>query len=202
MKNREMKKWFIGGALIFGMALYSCNHSNVDSRFDEDNPRSNAVIVPTLMDGTPAPEVAPAPADSSAATQPAATSEATTAGAIDVNGPSDSKGVGKFTAVKVDAKLDGAMAAKGKELFQTYCTACHTPTDKKLIGPGLAGITKIRTPEWILNMITNPVEMTHKDPVAQALLAEANNVQMTDLNVSDQDARSILEFLRQNDGVK
>lgn len=195
----EMKKWIIGGIFIFGAALYSCNHSNVDSRFNEDSVRSNAVIVPTLLDGTPAPEVA---AGSMAASDSAAGGSA--GGGIDINAPSDSKGVGKFTnaEIKVGATVDAAMASKGKELFQTNCTACHLPTDQRLVGPGLHNITKIRTPEWIMNMITNPVEMTHKDPVAEALLAEFNNVQMTDLHLSGDDARSILEFLRQNDGVK
>lgn len=195
-----MKKWFIGCFLLFGVALYSCNHSNVDKEYNEDTPKSNAVITPTLMDGTPVPVTAALPADSSAATADSISSG--TEGKIDVNAASDSKGVGKFTSVKIGATVDAAMAGKGKELFQSTCTACHTATDKRLIGPGLAGITKIRTPEWILNMITNPVEMTHKDPVAKELLAESNNVQMTNLNISEDNARHILEFLRQNDGVK
>lgn len=189
-----------------GIALYSCNHSHVDPTHDEDNPRSNAVIVPTLLDGTPAPEVATIAStggSAAAATSDSSGGEAAPAGeSIDVNAPSDSKGVGKFTAVEISPSLDAAKAAKGKELFQTNCTACHTPTDKRLVGPGLKGITKIRTPEWILNMITNPVEMTHKDPVAEALLAEFNNVQMTNLGISDQNALDLYEFLRQNDGVK
>ena len=33
-----------------------------------------------------------------------------------------------------NAQLDG------EKLFKTNCSACHNPTDKKLIGPGLAGV--------------------------------------------------------------
>lgn len=120
-------------------------------------------------------------------------------GAIDVNAYSDSKGVGKFTDVKVGSSIDQEMAQKGQEVFQTKCTACHMATDQKLIGPGLKGITKIRTPAWIMNMITNPDEMTHKDPVAQALLEEFNQTQMTNQGLTDQEAREVLEFFRQND---
>jgi cytochrome c len=130
--------------------------------------------------------------------------EASAAGsstAIDVNAKSDSKGVGKFAnaTIKVGPGIDAAMAAKGKAIFQTSCTACHTATTQKLIGPGLKGITDIRTPQWIMNMISDPVKMTHGDPVAEALLQQENGVQMTNQNVGDDGAREILEFLRQND---
>lgn len=120
-------------------------------------------------------------------------------GTIDVNAYSDSKGVGKFTDVKVGSTIDKAMAQKGEEVFQTKCTACHQATEQKLIGPGLKGITKIRTPEWIMNMITDPDGMTQNDPVAKALLGEFNHTQMTNQGLTDQEAREVLEFFRQND---
>ena len=111
---------------------------------------------------------------------------------------SDSKGVGRFTSVDVNSTVDKDMAAKGKAIFETKCTPCHKTNDEKLVGPGLKNITNLRTPEWILNMITNPEEMTKKDPVAKALF-EKYLVQMTFQNVSDDEARQIYEFLRQND---
>jgi hypothetical protein len=49
-------------------------------------------------------------------------------------------------------------------------------------------------------MITNPEEMTKKDPVAKALF-EKHLVQMTFQNVSDDETRQILEFLRKNDSL-
>jgi len=118
--------------------------------------------------------------------------------AVDPNVKSDSKGVGRFTSVEVGADIDADMAAKGKAVFETKCTACHKTTDEKLVGPGLKNITNLRTPEWIMNMITNPEEMTKKDPVAKALFEE-HLIQMTFQNVSDDEARQILEYLRQND---
>jgi hypothetical protein len=43
--------------------------------------------------------------------------------------------------------------------------------------------------------------MIDKDPKAQAML-EICMVRMPNQNLSDDDARSILEFMRKNDGVK
>lgn len=190
-----MKRVIVLGLLATGMVLYSCNGSNESSEDGQSYKGyvSNAEQTPTTMDGKPV----------AVEKTPAATDSETTSseGGFDMNAPSDSKGVGAFTDVEIASTIDAAMATKGKELFQTYCTACHTPTDQRLIGPGLKGITKIRTPEWILNMITDPVKMTKNDAVAKALKAEFNNVQMTDQNVSNENARAILEFLRQNDGV-
>lgn len=117
---------------------------------------------------------------------------------LDPNAKSDGKGVGKFTNVEVDANINTAMVTKGKAVFETKCTPCHKTNDEKLVGPGLKNITNLRTPEWIMNMITNPEEMTKKDPVAKALF-EKHLVQMTFQNVSDDETRQIYEFLRQND---
>ena len=117
---------------------------------------------------------------------------------LDPDAKSDSKGVGRFTSVEVGATIDQDMATKGKAVFETKCTPCHKTTDEKLVGPGLKNITNLRTPEWILNMVTNPEEMTKKDPVAKALF-EKHLVQMTFQNVSDDEARQIYEFLRKND---
>ncbi|WP_207532506.1 c-type cytochrome [Desertivirga arenae] len=110
---------------------------------------------------------------------------------------SDSKGVGRFSSVEIGA-LDAAMATKGEAVFTAKCAACHKTTGEKLVGPGLKGVTQRRTPEWIMNMITNPEEMTKNDPVAKALF-EKHLVQMTFQNVNDEETRQILEFFRKND---
>lgn len=165
-----MKSMVIGLLLVGGVLLYSCG-GNSGSNSD-----SSSTAVENGNGGT----------EGSAAN-------------IDVNAPSDSKGVGKFTDVKVGSSIDNDMAKKGEEVFQTKCTACHQATDQKLIGPGLKGITKIRTPEWIMNMMTNPDEMVEKDPVAKALFDEFNHTQMTNQGLSDEEAREILEYFRQND---
>lgn len=110
----------------------------------------------------------------------------------------DGKGIGPVTTVEVGENIDEALAAQGKSIFESKCSACHQLSDEKIVGPGLAGVTEKRKPEWIMNMIVNPEEMTKKDPEAKKLLAE-HLTQMTNQNVTEQDARAILEYLRQND---
>jgi len=111
------------------------------------------------------------------------------------------RGIGKFTKVEVGPGLDAAMAASGQKVFDVKCSSCHKLTTEKLVGPGWAGVSTRRTPEWIMNFITNPDEMLDKDPVAQAQL-EICLVRMPNQSLSDDDARHLLEFMRQNDGVK
>ncbi|MCX2739536.1 c-type cytochrome [Pontibacter anaerobius] len=110
----------------------------------------------------------------------------------------DGKGVGPVTTVDLGEGINEELAAQGKTIFEGKCSACHQLSDQKVVGPGLAGVTENRKPEWIMNMIINPEEMTKKDPAAKKLLAE-HLTQMTNQNVTEQDARAILEFLRQND---
>jgi len=111
------------------------------------------------------------------------------------------KGAGKFTHVTLSPQLDTKLAAAGKAVYELKCSACHKLTGEKLVGPGWKGVTEKRQPEWIMNFVTNTDEMISKDPHAQALLAICM-VRMPNQNLSDQDARNVLEFMRQNDGVK
>lgn len=109
---------------------------------------------------------------------------------------SDSLGIGPVKKVELGV-LDSALAEKGKTIFSGKCSACHK-LDQRYVGPSLGGVTKRRKPEWIMNMIINPQEMTQKDPVAQDLLGEYL-AQMATLNLSEPDARALLEYLRQID---
>jgi cytochrome c551/c552 len=126
-------------------------------------------------------------------------SEATSSPAVADYDPN--RGEGKFKEVKLEPKLDEAMALKGKNLSDLKCLSCHKLTDEKLVGPGWKDVTKRNTPEWIMNFMTNTDEMIDKDPKVQAML-EICMVRMPNQNLSDEDTRAILEFMRQNDGVK
>ena len=111
------------------------------------------------------------------------------------------RGEGKFDTVELGATLDHAMATKGEEVSGVKCTSCHKMTDEKLVGPGWKGVTERRTPQWIMNFITNPDPMIDKDPEVQAQL-EICLVRMPNQGISDEEARGILEYMRKNDGVK
>lgn len=108
----------------------------------------------------------------------------------------DVKGVGKFTEVTL-SDLDPAKAKKGEEVFTQNCSACHK-MDKRFVGPALGGVTKRRSPEWILNMISNPELMVKEDPIAQALLKEYL-APMANQNIDDANAMLILEYFRSFD---
>lgn len=103
------------------------------------------------------------------------------------------KGIGPITSITL-GDIDDALVAKGKEIYKTNCTACHK-MKKKYIGPALKGVTERRSPEWIMNMIMNPEEMVEKDPIAMKLLAEYS-APMANQNISEEDARAILELFR------
>lgn len=105
------------------------------------------------------------------------------------------KGVGPIKNLELPATIDDAMAAKGAEVYKMNCTACHK-VDKKFIGPAPTGIMKRRTPEWIMNMILDPEGMTQNDPLAKALLVEFNGSPMANQNLSEDQARQILEYFR------
>jgi len=109
------------------------------------------------------------------------------------------KGIGPITEVKL-GPIDQALAKKGKEIFDSKCASCHK-LEEKYVGPPLKGVTQRRKPEWIMNMILNPSEMVQKDPIAKGHLAEYPT-QMPFQNVSQEDARAILEYLRSVDEGK
>ena len=105
------------------------------------------------------------------------------------------KGVGPIKSLSLPAEIDQAMATKGADVFKKMCTACHK-VGKKFIGPAPNGITKRRTPEWIMNMILDPEGMVKNDPLAKSLLIEFNGAPMANQNLSEEDARAVLEYFR------
>ncbi|MBS1778843.1 MAG: cytochrome c [Bacteroidetes bacterium] len=125
--------------------------------------------------------------------QPAATTEAPAADA------SAAKGVGKFKTVELTHPLDEKMVKAGQSIYDVKCSSCHKTTDEKLVGPGWKGVTDRRAPEWIMNFVTNTDEMLDKDAEAKALM-EVCMVRMPNQNLKDDEARSVLEFMRKNDG--
>ena len=104
------------------------------------------------------------------------------------------KGVGPVTSLEL-GELDTALAGKGKAAYKSNgCTACHK-ISKRFVGPALKGVTKRRSPEWIMNMILDPEGMVENNEAARKLLAEYS-APMANQNVSEEDARAILEYFR------
>jgi len=111
----------------------------------------------------------------------------------------DELGIGPIKSEVKLGPIDKNLVVKGEQTFTTKCSACHK-LDVKLVGPPLKDVTKRRRPEWIMNMMLNPQQMTMENPTAKELFA-TYLVQMTFQDVSQDDARAILEYFRNNDGT-
>ncbi|HRI61739.1 MAG TPA: c-type cytochrome [Saprospiraceae bacterium] len=107
----------------------------------------------------------------------------------------------EIKTIELTTPLNKDWVATGKASYDLKCLACHKLTTEKLVGPGWSGVTKRREPVWIMNMITNVDMMLEKDAEAQKLLEQCL-VRMPNQNLTQDDARKILEFMRSNDGEK
>lgn len=107
----------------------------------------------------------------------------------------ENKGVGPVKSVNIPDKIDQDLAAKGKEIYDINCLACHKP-EEKFIGPAPKGVLERRAPEWVMNMILNPERMVNEDPVARQLLVEYNGSPMANQGITEDEARAILEYFR------
>jgi mono/diheme cytochrome c family protein len=105
------------------------------------------------------------------------------------------KGVGPVKSISLPAEIDEALASQGQEIYNKMCTACHKPT-VKFIGPPPVGVLERRTPEWVMNMILNPEVMIVQDPLAKDLLMEFNGAPMANQNLTEVQARAVLEYFR------
>jgi cytochrome c551/c552 len=84
-------------------------------------------------------------------------------------------------------------------VYDVKCASCHKLSDEKLVGPGWKNVTDRRTPEWIMNFVTNTEEMIAKDTAAQNML-EVCLVKMPNQSLAETEARDVLEYMRKNDG--
>ena len=107
----------------------------------------------------------------------------------------ENKGVGPIINVILEDKVNISMANSGEKLFNQLCTSCHI-INEDYIGPAMSGILDRRSPEWIMNMILNPIQMLEEDPIAIELLEKYNFEYMYDQNLLEDEAREILEYFR------
>jgi mono/diheme cytochrome c family protein len=103
--------------------------------------------------------------------------------------------------VQLTTPLNQEWIAQGKSIYDVKCQSCHRLTDERIVGPGWEGLTKKREPHWLMNMITNVDIMLEQDAEAQKLLEQCL-VRMPNQNISKEESRAILEFMRHNDGVQ
>lgn len=103
--------------------------------------------------------------------------------------------IGPVKQLTLAEQLDAALAQQGEQLFNTYCIACHR-LEERFIGPPLGNVTQQRGPVYLMNMMLNPNGMIQRHPVVKQLVSEYGTL-MTDLSLTEEQARAILEYLRQ-----
>lgn len=91
--------------------------------------------------------------------------------------------------------INKKMVDEGKKIFSAKCLVCHE-MDQKKVGPPLRNVTKERTPEYIMNLLVNSVQMQKENHIVKELLKKYNNVPMPDPAITQAQARSVLEYMR------
>ena len=100
--------------------------------------------------------------------------------------------------VNLTNPINAMMAQKGQKIHEEKCVGCHTLDTQKTPLKSLAGITRRRNPEWIMNMITGVTTTLESNAAAmQKLEACPTRQAATRLNVEQ--ARDYLEMLRSVD---
>lgn len=77
------------------------------------------------------------------------------------------------------------------------CSACHTIGKGKLIGPDLMGVNDRHDEAWLLSFIRASQTMVKNgDPIAVKLFEENNKIPMPDNNLSDEQIKGILRYIK------
>ncbi len=98
--------------------------------------------------------------------------------------------------------FESLWADPGQTSFQQKCAACHTVGQGSTIGPDLLGVTERRDRTWLVRWIMEPDKMLNeKDPTAMELLKQFNQIPMPNLNVSEAEAQSLLEYIESLGGA-
>lgn len=106
-------------------------------------------------------------------------------------------GIGPVTEIVILGEVDADLADRGEELFKGLCFMCHNELDSS-VAPSLEGILEKRSPEYVMNMILNPVGMTRRHP-SRINQKEAYFTSMPFQSLSIDDARAIIEYFRLRD---
>ncbi|MGV3558619.1 PQQ-dependent sugar dehydrogenase [Larkinella arboricola] len=94
-----------------------------------------------------------------------------------------------------DYSTDKQVVAKGQQLFQQNCTACHNFLQKG-IGPNLASVTAEVPAEWLKAFIHNAPEVIKRgDARAYALFEEYKQTMPPFTHLSDGDVEALMAFI-------
>ncbi|MDH3457933.1 MAG: cytochrome c, partial [Gemmatimonadota bacterium] len=86
-------------------------------------------------------------------------------------------------------------ADPGQEIYDRVCFACHSIGEGPRVGPDLKDIHQVRTHDWLVRWLRDPVGMTKTDSIGRAILAQWNNVPMVSPNLNDEEIDQVLDYI-------
>lgn len=111
----------------------------------------------------------------------------------------DSTAAAGAGATATAAPAGGGDAAKGETIFKNNCAQCHAPTEERIVGPGLKGVSSRHDMAWLTKWIHNSqAVIASGDPYAVKIYNEYSKAQMTSFpNLSEDDIKSIFAYVDQ-----
>jgi nitrate reductase gamma subunit len=95
-----------------------------------------------------------------------------------------------------------ASADVGADLFKK-CSACHQTGTRKLVGPGLAGISEKRDREWLYKWINNSKELIASgDSAAIQIFEEYDKTPMLEYDFTNEEIDAILAYIDSENSPK
>jgi len=117
----------------------------------------------------------------------------------------------KMTMAPPDVHMsaESTSVERGATVYKNKgCAACHNIAKSgeeahrrpggKQSGPDLGGVTERRDRGWLRRWLKDPDAMLVSDPAAIAMLAQAKNLKMPNMKLSDSEIEAVINYL----GVK
>jgi hypothetical protein len=94
-----------------------------------------------------------------------------------------------------------AQSESGEQLFKGNCGYCHTIGKGALTGPDLLGATTRNSEKWLLKWIKSSSTMVKEGDEKAVALFDKYKIVMPDVSLKDDQIKSIVDFLKEQDNV-
>jgi cytochrome c553 len=114
----------------------------------------------------------------------------------DMQTPSASPPVNKSAGPSI-SYTPGPNGIDGQKLFRQNCASCHDIGSKKLVGPGLAGVTgRVPSEKWLHEWIRNNQKLINEGEPYAVKIKKENGAAMTIFEfLSDEDIQAIIDYI-------